>query len=68
MPSNCEKILAITYNFEDWNHVSNKYPEGDSKYDIEKIVEGYAKKNISLLCLNITHKTINLYNNFVDFY
>ena len=46
----------------------DKYPEGDSKYDIEKIVEGYAKKNISLLCLNITHKTINLYNNFVDYY
>ena len=46
----------------------DKYPEGDSKYDVEKIVEGYAKKNISLLCLNITHKTVKLYNNFVDYY
>ncbi len=44
------------------------FPDGDNKYNIEKIVEGYAKKNISLLCLNITEKTVNLYNNFVDYY
>ena len=31
-------------------------------------MEGFAKKNISLLCLNITDKTINLFNNFVDYY
>lgn len=29
LPSNCDQILAITYNFEDWNHVSNQWPEGD---------------------------------------
>ena len=46
----------------------DKYPDGDKKYDIIKIVEGYAKKNISLMCLNITDKTVNLYNNFVDYY
>ena len=46
----------------------DKYPNGDKKYDIIKIVEGFAKKNISLMCLNITDKTIKLYNNFVDYY
>ena len=44
------------------------HPNGDNKYNIEKIVEGFAQKNISLLCLNITNKTINLFNNFVDYY
>lgn len=41
LPSNCSKILAITYNFEDWNHVSNKYPEGDffSQF-VESYIEG----------------------------
>ena len=46
----------------------DKFPNGDDKYNIEKIVEEYAQKNISLLCLNITNKTVNLYNNFVDYY
>lgn len=46
----------------------DKFPDGDPKYNIEKIVENYAKKEISLLCLNITDKTVTLYNNFVDYY
>ena len=46
----------------------DKFPDGDGKYNIEKIIEDYAKKEISLLCLNITDKTVNLYNNFVDYY
>ena len=46
----------------------DSHPNGDGKYNIDKIIEEFARKNISLLCLNITNKTINLYNNFVDYY
>ena len=46
----------------------DKKPEGDSKYDVVDLVKGFAEKNITLLCLNITAKTVNLYNNFVDYY
>ena len=49
----------------------DSYPNGDdTKYNItiDKIVEKFARKNISLLCLNITNKTVNLFNNFVDYY
>ena len=46
----------------------DSHPNGDGKYNIDKIIEEFARKNISLLCLNITDKTINLYNNFVDYY
>ena len=30
LPCNCDEIEAITYGFEDWNFVSNFYPNGDS--------------------------------------
>lgn len=30
LPCNCDEIEAITYGFEDWNFVSNMYPNGDS--------------------------------------
>lgn len=30
LPCNCDEIEAITYGFEDWNFVSNYYPNGDS--------------------------------------
>lgn len=29
LPCNCDDIEAITYGFEDWNFVSNFYPNGD---------------------------------------
>ena len=29
LPCNCDEIEAITYGFEDWNFVSNLYPNGD---------------------------------------
>lgn len=29
LPCNCDDIEAVTYGFEDWNFVSNIYPEGD---------------------------------------
>lgn len=29
LPCNCDEIEAITYGFEDWNFVSNMYPNGD---------------------------------------
>lgn len=41
LPCNCDDILAVTYGFEDWNHVSNLYPEGDffSQF-VESYIEG----------------------------
>lgn len=29
LPCNCDDIEAVTYGFEDWNFVSNLYPNGD---------------------------------------
>jgi len=29
LPCNCDIIEAVTYDFEDWEYVSNVYPEGD---------------------------------------
>lgn len=29
LPSNCDQIELLTYGFEDWNYVSNKYSNGD---------------------------------------
>ena len=46
----------------------DKFPDGDPKYDVIEIIKNFAKKNINLVCLNITDKTIKLYNNFVDYY
>lgn len=46
----------------------DKFPEGDPKYDVIDIIKNFAKKNINLVCLNITERTIKLYNNFVDYY
>ena len=30
LPCNCDDIEAVTYGFEDWNFVSNTYPNGDA--------------------------------------
>lgn len=38
LPCNCDEIEAITYGFEDWQHVSNIYPEGDL---FSQFTEGY---------------------------
>ena len=29
LPCNCDEIEAVTYGFEDWEFVSDIYPEGD---------------------------------------
>ena len=29
LPCNCDIIEAVTYGFEDWEHVSNIFPNGD---------------------------------------
>ena len=43
-------------------------PKGDPKYKIDNLIQNFAEKNINLMCLNITKMTIQLYNNFVDYY
>ena len=46
----------------------DSHPEGDSEYDMIDIIKKFAEKNINLVCLNLTEKTVKLYNNFVDYY
>ena len=46
----------------------DRFPQGDSKYNVIEIIKSFAKKNINLVCLNITENTIKLYNNFIDYY
>ena len=46
----------------------DKFPDGDPKYDVIEIIKNFGKKNRNLVCLNLTDKTIKLYNNFVDYY
>ena len=46
----------------------DSYPKGDPKYKIDNLIQKFAEKNINLICLNITKMTIQLYNNFVDYY
>lgn len=29
LPCNCDRLEAVTYQFEDWNYVTNQDPEGD---------------------------------------
>ena len=55
---------------EQYHEIKNfdSFPQGDPKYKIDEIVKNYAEKDINLLCLNITAMTVNLYNNFVDYY
>ena len=43
-------------------------PGGDKKYDVIGLIKTFAEKNISLLCLNITERTIKLYQNFIEYY
>lgn len=41
LPCNCDVIEAVTYGFEDWNWVSNIYPNGDfSSQFTESYIEG----------------------------
>lgn len=40
LPCDCDAIEAITYDFEDWNHSSNKYPFGEYS---SQFVEGYTE-------------------------
>ena len=46
------------------------HPEGDPDpyKKIDNLIMGFAKKNINLMCLNLTELTIKLYNNFIDYY
>ena len=46
----------------------DSHPQGDPRYDVVEIIKNYARKNINLVCLNITQLTVKLYNNFVDYY
>ena len=46
----------------------DSYPKGDPKYKVDEIIKNFAEKNINIMCLNITDKTVKLYNNFVDYY
>ena len=32
------------------------------------IIKQFAAKNINLVCLNLTDKTLKLYNNFIDYF
>lgn len=41
LPCNCDIIEAVTYNFEDWNYVSNTLPNGDyTSQFTEHYIEG----------------------------
>lgn len=41
LPCNCDRIEAVTYGFEDWNYVSNIYPNGDyNSMFTESYIEG----------------------------
>ena len=46
----------------------DSYPNGDTKYKIDEIVEKFASKNINLFCINIKNTTEILYNNFKNYY
>ena len=46
----------------------DRFPDGDTEYNIIDIIKQFASKNINLVCLNLTDLTIKLYNNFVDYY
>ena len=46
----------------------DRFPQGDSRYDMINIIKQFAEKNINLVCLNLTDKTLKLYNNFIDYY
>lgn len=40
LPCNCDKLEAVTYNFEDWNRTSNKYPFGEfDSHFVENYIE-----------------------------
>ena len=46
----------------------DSYPNGDTKYKIDEIVEKFASKNVNLFCINIKNTTEILYNNFKNYY
>lgn len=40
LPCNCTQLEAVTYNFEDWNATSNKYPFGEfDSHFVENYIE-----------------------------